>query len=310
MEKLDFKIGVFIDSGWSLGQLYKSIVPYINGELIPWDKSYDKGRFSQYDRVLTLAGSGSWYLENSYNIPKEKIIIVAHAEEDLQKMLATESPEEIFRYAGFGVISDSLANVSLSLGIKRIPVVLRQGVDTSFYKSSPPSQLKSVGYAAKISRFNKYGVEIKRGELVKRVCEKVGLKFRLAENFILDKKECPRELMPSFYRSVDCVVLSSLQEGGAMPPYEAASAGRLVIGTPVGDFPRLCYEGLGILAPLNEMSFMKFLEETFLYYKEEPSLFNEKCQLIQKAAINRVDWSCVIQDWIQFINDSMFGAKS
>ena len=43
-----------------------------------------------------------------------------------------------------------------------------------------------------------------------------------------------------------------------MPPYEAAAAGRLVIGTPVGDFPRLCLEGMGVLGPLNDQAFEDF----------------------------------------------------
>jgi glycosyltransferase involved in cell wall biosynthesis len=111
--------------------------------------------------------------------------------------------------------------------------------------------------------------------------------------------------MPDFYRSVDAVIMSSLQEGGAMPPYEAAAAGRLVIGTPVGDFPRLCLEGLGILGPLDDRLFEDFAVGVLMRYKADDALFRLRCEHTRTAARRNRDWGVVMPEWQRFIEDSM-----
>jgi Glycosyltransferase len=290
---------IFQDTGWSLGDMYAHIAPHIGGVCFEWSKLYDKQLFVNYDRVLTLAGDGSKCLVEQYGVPREKILVVAHAEQDVQRLLK-DGNVNIQKYAGFGVVSDTLACSSLSIGITRVPSVLRQGIDCEFYKSPIPERLQKVGYAALLSRPNEYGVEIKRGELVRRAVEVAGLDFvpAIPSNRRIDA--IPRARMPAYYRSVDALVMSSLQEGGAMPPYEAAAAGRLVIGTPVGDFPRLCLEGMGLLAPLNDEAFVEYVSSTLLFYKKKPLVFQDKCYDIAKSAKKR-DWKNTIEDWIAFV---------
>ena len=105
--------------------------------------------------------------------------------------------------------------------------------------------------------------------------------------------------MPDFYRSVDAVIMSSLQEGGGMPPLEAAAAGRLVIGTPVGDFPRLVSEGIGILAPLGAEAFVDFTTDLLKELKMDDSLFRDKCLRNQECSQIR-DWEMVMPGWMTF----------
>ena len=88
-----------------------------------------------------------------------------------------------------------------------------------------------------------------------------------------------------------------------MPPLEAAAAGRLVIGTPVGNFPRLAYEGMGIMAPLNAKAFVDFTYRTLVKYRDNPVLFREKCASIKEAAQKRA-WINVMPDWIRFASQA------
>jgi glycosyltransferase involved in cell wall biosynthesis len=103
--------------------------------------------------------------------------------------------------------------------------------------------------------------------------------------------------MPDFYESIDALIMPSLQEGAGLPAIEAAASGRLVIGTPVGHFPRLAYEGLGILGPLDEKAFLQFTVERLNFFKNNPIAYQHTCKIAQDAACER-DWSKMVDDWI------------
>jgi glycosyltransferase involved in cell wall biosynthesis len=121
-----------------------------------------------------------------------------------------------------------------------------------------------------------------------------GLAFKVAGS--TDKQTSFHD-MPDFYRSVDAVVTSSISEAAQLPVMEAAAAGRLVIGTPVGHFPQKAYQGAGIMAPIEASKFVSFTAETLKYYAENPTAYVEKCHSIQEAA-ERSDWKYHIQDWL------------
>lgn len=294
------KLAIYTDTGWSLGQLYGGLAPHLGADCLEWSRSYPPGTFEAYDRVLTLAGDGSRSLVERYGIPRGKILVVAHAEQDVLRLLEYDGNDGVYRYAGYGVVSDTLACSSLTAGVRRVPTVLRQGVDCAAYAAPLPERLRVVGYGALLSRPNEYGVEIKRGELVRRACELARVEFRPAVPTNRREDAVPRDEMPAYYASVDAVVCSSLQEGGAMPPYEAAASGRLVYGTPVGDFPRLAYEGMGILAPLNDVEFVEFLAGSLGEFRRSRRTFQQACRAIQQAAQKR-DLAAVAGDWVRFV---------
>ena len=301
------KILVWGDATWCLGEMYRKIAPGVGGEFRDWLLPVNAGYFRDFDKILVQAGSPVRVLVNGHEVPRSKVFAVSHSEEGCYTFLQVEGNEGINKYGGYGVISDTLACSSLSMGITRVPTVLRQGVDCNHYFSPPPQELKIVGYAAVFCRPNVQGVEIKRGNLVKIATEQAGLIFKPAipgndpTKAYYQQKILPKKEMPAYYASVDCVVMSSLQEGGGEPMYEAAAAGRLVIGTPTGDFPRLCLEGIGILAPLNEEAFVKFTRDTLVYYKNNPEEFREKCESIQRAVRKNRDWPIIMSDWRNFL---------
>ena len=106
--------------------------------------------------------------------------------------------------------------------------------------------------------------------------------------------------MPEFYRSVDALVTSSVSESGPLPVLEAAAAGKLVIGTPVGHFPQMAYQGAGVMAPIEAEKFTAFTAATLLYYRDHPAAYRDKCRSIQEAA-RQADWQNVIETWIALI---------
>ena len=93
-----------------------------------------------------------------------------------------------------------------------------------------------------------------------------------------------------------------------MPVMEAAAAGRLVIGTPVGHFPLKAYQGGGIIAPVEAEKFKSFTAATLRYYKDNPAAYVDKCRSIQEAA-RKFDWQYSIGEWIELIETARSGTE-
>jgi hypothetical protein len=81
---------------------------------------------------------------------------------------------------------------------------------------------------------------------------------------------------------------------------EAAAAGRLVIGTPVGHIQLKAYQGGAILAPIEAEKFKVFASKTLIYYKDNPAAYRAKCLEIQKSALG-FDWQHTIDEWVNLI---------
>src|SRR5206468_4289639 len=103
-----------------------------------------------------------------------------------------------------------------------------------------------------------------------------------------------------YYGTVDAVLMTSMIEAAGLTVLEAAAAGRLVIGTPVGHFPLRAYQGGGIIAPIEERKFVEFTVASLRYYKDNASAYVDKCASIQEAA-RQFDWAYAIGEWIELI---------
>jgi Glycosyl transferases group 1 len=294
---------IFAHTEWAFGRFHNGLAAALTArgwEVIikSWNVSHPDlaAEAVRSDRIMTVNNGPSALAD--YGIRREQISLIAHAECDIQAGLSGlesfhEGEKTFHKYKHYAVVSDSLACSSLALGVTRVPIVVRTGVDFKTFRRPIPDQLRTVGYATIMERKTNSGVEQKRGALAKKCAEAAGLIFVAVDNLSMDE-------MPAFYESIDAYVLPSLQEGSPLPPREAAAAGRLVIGTPAGDFTRLAHEGLGILAPLNEKEFVEFTTAQLRFYKDNPSAYREKCASIQTAAEGR-DWSRVIDDWITLL---------
>ena len=296
------KLLIYADTVWALGQAHAGLAVALKAhgwdvEFVNWSVFVSGPESDRFDCVLTLPGTGAKALVDK-GVAREKIVLVAHCSEDIAAH--ARSGETFDKYRAYGVVSDSLVEPSITLGVSRLPHVVRMGVDFTRYSSAPrPTSLRTVGYASIMRRMSALAanVEIKRGALAKQCATEAGLSFVARD----DLGRVPYGDMPAFYAGVDAVLLSSIVEGSPLPVLEAAAAGRLVIGTPAGHFPRLCVEGLGLLAPIDETRFRQFTVERLRYYRANQQAFTDQCEAGQLAAKRR-DWPNVVGDWIELLS--------
>jgi hypothetical protein len=294
----------FTGTGWAFGSVHSELARYLHSrgiicDILDWSKGYKwdemKLLIDYYDRFYSIPGE-TWPLTDNYGVPHEKIVVVAHGEYDLHHMVDTRPDDEINRFAAYGVISDFLRDLSRELEIKREPKIVKYGVNCSRFLQPVSSELRTVGYGGSMHRADHLGVDWKRGYLAKQAAESAGLVFSPAGQFHF-------LCMPSYYKQVDAVLVTSLREGYGLPAMEAAAAGRLVISTPVGGFPHQASLGAGLAAPVEAKEFEEFVVDRLLYYKGNPAQYIEICKAIQKAA-KKLDWDYVVDEWIELLLES------
>lgn len=257
-------------------------------------------KLQDYDIVVADPGA-SVALTDSYGVDRSKIVLISHGEPDLHSLINRHGREAFSQFRDFAVVSESLYMSCLSIGIRPPSQVLRLGINTDKFCCDISPTLRRVGFAASMSRENAFGVEIKRGYLVRLCSERAGLDFVPANTLAGHQMQRAYQDMPAYYQQVDAVVMSSLQEGAGLPPLEAAASGRLVIGTPCGHFPRLAYHGAGILAPLTDDAFVEFTTTALKFFKENPVSYREKCRSIKQAA-QSFDWRGCEMTWAKFFH--------
>lgn len=298
------KILVYGYTKWSHGRVYYDLARRLHSygytiDIIDWQEthtSYIAQLLPYYDFYLT-ALDGVRTLLDRYSIPYEQIIAISHHEFDMRMLIECKGIEVFDKFAGYGVVSEYLYSASVMRGISRIPKVVPLGIDYQSFFSALPEQLTTVGYATSMS-VTTYGVEWKRGALAEAATLQAGLAFKVAGS---TASQISFHDMPEFYRSVDAVLSSSINESGPLSVMEGAAAGRLVIGTPVGHFPLKAYQGGGILAPIEDEKFKAFTASTLRYYKENTSAFVDKCHATREAA-RQFDWQYSLGDWIDLID--------
>lgn len=293
------RILMFIGTGWAFGSVHSELVKYMHGrgviaDILDWSRGYSRDEMAMmtryYDYFYGVIGE-SWPLTDSYGIPHEKIVVVAHGEYDLQHVVGTRPAEEINRFAGYAVISEFLRDMSVEMGIPRVPAIVKYGVNCRRFHAPLPTELRIVGYGGSMHRADPAGVDWKRGHLAKAATEATGLEFAPAGQYHF-------LAMPQYYREVDAVLVTSLREGFGLPSMEAAAAGRLVISTPVGGFPDQAAHGAGIAAPMEPDAYRAFVTEKLEFYKSHPGEYVETCGRIRDAA-RYLDWEYVVDDWIR-----------
>ena len=298
------KVAFFGPLQWSVGRVNYDLCKYLYkhgciADILYWrgaHGSYINNIVTYYDFIISsLEAIGT--LVDIYGVPYNKIIGIAHYDLDLQKFIDAKGLEAFHRLAGYGAVGNTLLWSSLTLGVPIVPKIVPLGVNFAEFRADISERLSTVGYATGLSGKTKHGTEWKRGDLAQECADEAGLKFKRAGEY---PSATDIHDMPDFYKSVDAVLMTSLTEAGGLPGMEAAAAGRLVIGTPVGHFPVRAYQGGGIVAPLERQKFKRFTVETLCHYKADPAAYVAKCRTIQEAA-KQFDWEYVIGDWIELI---------
>jgi hypothetical protein len=297
----------FAGTAWAFGSVHFELVKYLHSrglvaDVLDFGRVYNRDEMAMmgqyYDCIVGVVGE-TWPLTDTYGIPHEKIVAIAHGEYDLQHVLEARPPEELDRFAGYGVISEWLLQLSADLGIRRVPKIVKYGVNYQRFLAPLASELRIVGYGGSMHRADPAGVDWKRGVLAQEAAEAAGLVFAPAGQFHF-------LAMPQYYRKVDAVLVTSLREGFGLPAMEAAAAGRLVISTPVGGFPDQASLGAGITAPLGADEYKEFVIDRLTYCKDHPTDYVEMCRQIQQAA-RYLDWVHTVDDWIELIKSVEHG---
>lgn len=296
---------------WSHGRVYYDLCKLLHRkgyivDILNWQGDH-AGYFHElaafYDLIMT-APDGVATLVDKYAVPYEKIIAVSHHEMDIRMLIEQKGKDVFDRFAAFAAVSHSVYCASMMQGVTRPPMVAALGVNFDEFYMCPSERLEAVGYASSMSVIT-YGVEWKRGYLAEAATREAGLTFKVAGS---TENQISFHDMPDFYRSVDAVLMASVSESGPLTVMEAAAAGRLVIGTPVGHFPLKAYQGGGIIAPVEAKKFQTFAAAVLQYYKERPSEYVAKCRSIQEAA-RQFDWNYSIKDWKDLIEGAKVGVS-
>ena len=294
------KILFYTQNRWAFGSLHHGLIKElykhnIYGDLLDWTQQYTLEEFDllikTYDIFVTMP-EAVMHLHNVYKVPLNKIIAVAHEQWDLYLASKEHGIDFYNEIKGYSVISKILVDTSKNLGITRIPKITESGICVDNFYMEPSQSLTSVGFGGETSKANFFGVDRKRGHLVKKAIESIDIKL-VTHGFY--HYMC----MPAYYKTLDCIIVSSSEEAGGMPALEAAAAGRLVISTPLGYFEHNGPKGGGIVVPVEEDAFVQKTKETILYYKNNPSAHKEKCESIQQFARDNYDWSFKVASWIE-----------
>lgn len=296
------KVLFFTQNRWAYGSIHHALCKElykhnIYANLLDWTHPYSYEEFDllnkTYDTFVTNP-EAVIHLRNN-DIPPEKIITIAHGQWDLLLAKQEVGVEFYNELKGYGVISQVLKEKSFEFGIERIPKITPLGIHFDVFYSKASDNLSIVGYAGQKECLNFFKQEIKRANLVEQAVRDLpGIRLVSHEDY---NHLC----MPSYYKKIDCLIMASTEEAGGLPVMEAAAAGKLVIGTPVGYFEHNAKRGAGIEVPIEENEFLHKTRQHILYYKDNPIQYKEKCESIQQFARENYDWSVVINEWVSLI---------
>lgn len=293
------KVLFYVEDGWAFGSIHhalsKELYKYnIYCNVLDWSKVYKEKEFQllidKYDYFLTIP-LAVMPLINIYKVPFEKIISIAHGQWDILLSKNRDGLDFISKINKFLVVSEFLKEKAIEFGSPVIPEVINIGIHFDLFYSKPSENLNTIGYAGAYEVNNFFGQEIKRGRLVDKISDLSGLNLKKHEFF---NYMC----MPSYYKELDCVIMSSIEESVGLPMMEAAAAGRLCIGTPVGYFAENALRGGGQLVSLDEENFVKETVDILNFYKYNSSAYKQKCIEIQEYARENYDWSKVVDQWL------------
>lgn len=310
------RIIFFMEPEWAFGSIHHELAKYLwpygfDCRLLPWNKSYTREEMIELDRVTDLfvtTPHGWRFLGYDYRtVCPEKTVIVAHAKVDYTELIHYHGFEDFNKFYKFAAVSEWLVSLASELKIKRRPDLTPIGINYSAFFGPISDRLETVGYAGFFSPRSTFADNDiksnlalpkfhKRAYLVKEAAEQSGLRFVTADSY-----HNTYITMPGFYRSVDCVINASTEEGAGLPVLEGGAAGKLIIGTPVGHWNTKIAPLGGDTVPVDEREFIDKTVELLSYYKFNPDKYKMRCREIQHHAIS-YDWKYVIDRWINLLS--------
>ncbi len=295
------RIGFYTYSEWAFGAIHNALCKElyrlgIYANIIDWNKTYTQLEFDSfmelYDVFVTSPGKAVDILL-AFGVPYDKIIVVVHGRYDVQAGISHGNNFNAFRK--YGGVSPDLQEYSKLLGINRDMIVAMNGIHFDYFYDKPQTKLSNIGYGGALEYKNHldHNRDLKRGYLIKKVSDRTGIPINVVT---------PRSYMtmPSYYKTVSCVMVSSTEESCGLPLMEAAAAGRLPISTPVGvarDYPNSpC-----IVLPFDENDYVERAFSVLSTLKSDSYQYHLNCVEAQDFARQHYDWSVRIWDWIKLL---------
>jgi len=297
------RIGFFTYREWAFGAIHDALCKelYKHGiyaHIIDWERQYTSDEFAcfseLFDYFCTVPGNAVPCL-NSYGVPNERIIAVAHGRYDVQAGIQHNNAFDQFRT--WGGVSPDLAEYAKIHGVGREMKIAKNGIHFDNFYTEPSKELRTIGYGGALEYKNHLdgNKDLKRGYLVKRVADGIRLPINL-----LSRRHYLA--MPSYYKTVDAIMVSSTEESCGLPLMEAAAAGRLPISTYVG--VTRDYENTpNITLPFAEEEFISSGVAALDALSRDSDGFSAKCKEAQEFAREHYDWSVRIEDWVKLLTE-------
>ena len=300
------KVLFFIHNGWVFGKIHNELIkalhPDVYCDILCWTQNYSAHEFKyiqdKYDYFVSTP-EGCLGLNQSYGVPLQRTIAVAHQDWDIFNLLncgvKKEKSKEFFdQLGGYAVIAPILQNISLSHGVGRVPDVLRIGIFQENYPRNVSNSPTRIGNNSKYSRIDQ-GYDVKRGNLIEKVAEKTGLALIKNEGVHFLGAEM-------LYSGIDLVISPSLVEGNPYPMLESFACGIPYLGTPTGITPQYLSKGGGKILPLNADDFLYAAVYEIEKMKSHPNYYRELCE--QSFEIGQsIHWNLLRDEWINYFND-------
>jgi glycosyltransferase involved in cell wall biosynthesis len=292
------KLLFYTENNWAFGAIHRALCKHlfnygIYADILSWENHYTDNELSHLVNSHDFFATSPESLGalSKRGIPLEKIIIIAHGSESLNRAVerfGVDIFNHIYKYA---VINPQLSELSKNINIKRLPEVVKVGIDTTYFCATPSKELKDLGYAGAKQHILKNGKDCKRVHLIEKVAKRVNLPL------VCPATKMPHACMPGYYKTITSLMIASSEETAGLPAMEAAASGKLVLSTKVGYFD----EGYGIVLNMNEENFISDAVHALEKYKD-PKLYSEACDKAQQYSIEHHDWTHHIEGWVNLFN--------
>lgn len=292
-------IAFFTYNEWAFGAIHNALCKElykqgIYANIIDWNRQYEPEEFSAfnklYDAFVTVPGNAIPCL-NSYGVPNEKIIAVAHGRYDIQAGIAHGN--QFNSFMKWGGVSPDLSEYAKQLGVDRRMEIAYNGIHFDYYHTEPSKRLEVIGYGGALEYKNHLdgNKDLKRGYLIKEISNTLDIPVHLVSrrSYLA---------MPEYYTHVDCVMVSSTEESCGLPLMEGAAAGRLPISTMVG-VARDYMGAPGITLPMDPKDYVSEAVEAMNMLRGNDMVFSQLCRHAQDYARENYDWSKRIFDWVK-----------
>lgn len=297
------KIAFFVESKWAFGSIHTSLIKElyskgIDADLIDWDIVYSKEDWINFNEIyncFVTVTCSSIPMLLSWGIPCEKIIGISHGYYDIA-FLDNETIDNLHKLKKIGTINKNLKTYIEQRNNNVEVEVLQNGIHFDSFYSPVSNSLSSIGYAGAFDsrEKNPHAEDWKRGYLAQNLCNQTGTKFVISPSLHYLS-------MPNFYKTIDSVIVSSTEiEACGLPLMESAAAGRLPISAHVGITTNF-NNPPGMILPIEEEAFISNGVEIINELKSNPQKFTRKCKEAQEFARAYYDWSCIIDDWVDFL---------